>query len=200
MPTDDVSAQRPLGLSIALVVGGAAGTLAALALMLEKIHLLENPDARLSCNLSVLVGCSTNLNSVQGSVFGFPNPLLGLMFWPGVVATGVALLAGARFAGWFWVLFSLAMTAALALVVWFVGQSVFVLGVLCPWCMATWAVTIPLFLAVLLHTLRSASLPVPRSVRAVAARGYGWIPLAALLCYVVIAVTAQSQLDVLHRL
>ena len=155
------SIRRPVGMAIALLITGALGLVASLALTLDKFTLLENPDAKLTCNFSVLVGCSTNLNSAQGAVFGFPNPLLGLMFWPAVLAVGIALLAGARLAGWFWGLFGLGSAASLALVVWFIGQSVFVLRVLCPWCMVTWAATIPLFLVVTLHAIRSGAIPVP---------------------------------------
>lgn len=192
--------RRPLGMAIALLVSGALGLVASLALTLDKITLLEKPDAQLTCNFSVLVGCSTNLNSTQGAVFGFPNPLLGLMFWPAVLAVGVALLAGARLADWFWILFGFGTTASLTLVVWFIGQSVFVLRVLCPWCMVTWAVTIPLFLVVMLHALRSGAIPAPAFLRRAAAATYAWIPLITLLSYVVVAVLAQWQLDVLAQL
>jgi uncharacterized membrane protein len=194
------SMPRPVGMAIALLIAGGLGLMASLALTLDKITLLEQPDAQLTCNFSVLIGCSTNLNSAQGAVFGFPNPLLGLMFWPAVLAVGVALLAGARLAGWFWVLFALGTTASLALVVWFIGQSVFVLHVLCPWCMVTWAVTIPLFLVVTLHVLRSGAIPVPASLRRAGAATYAWIPLITLLSYVVVGVLAQWQLDVLAQL
>lgn len=194
--TDSVG--RPISLPVTLLITGAIGLLASFALILDKIALLENPGTQLGCNVSVLVGCSTNLNSVQGAVLGFPNPLLGLMFWSAIVAIGIGLLAGARFAGWFWVLVTLGATAALALVVWFIGQSIFVLGVLCPWCMVTWAVTIPLFLVVALHTLHSARLPAP--VRRAAASGYAWIPLATFACYLLIAVLAQWKLDVLSTI
>lgn len=194
-----IAERRPIGLAAALLVTGALGLLASLALTLDKIALLENPDAQLGCNFSVLIGCSTNLNSDQGSVFGFPNPLLGLLFWSAVLTIGVALLAGARFAGWFWALFAIGATGACVLVVWFIVQSIFVLRVLCPWCMVTWAVTIPLFLAVVLHALRSGAL-VPASIRRAAAAGFAWIPLIALLCYLIVAVLAQWQLDVLGQL
>jgi uncharacterized membrane protein len=133
-------------------------------------------------------------------LFGFPNPLLGLMFWPAVLAVGVALLAGARLAGWFWVMFGLGTTASLALVIWFIGQSLFVLRVLCPWCMVTWAVAIPLFLVVTLHVLRSGAIPVPAPLRRAGAATYAWIPLITLLSYVVVGVLAQWQLDVLAQL
>lgn len=191
------SARHPLSLPITLLVTGALGLLASLALTLDKFALLENPDAQLGCNFSVLIGCSTNLNSEQGSVFGFPNPLLGLMFWSAVLAIGVGLLAGARFAGWFWALFGLGAAAAMGLVVWFIGQSIFVLRVLCPWCMVTWAATIPLFLVVVLYALRSG--PWPAGLRRVAAGAYSWIPLATLGCYLLVAALAQWQLDVLGQ-
>lgn len=192
--------RRPISLPLILLVIGALGLLASFALTLDKFALLENPKSQLSCNFSVLVGCSTNLNAAQGAVFGFPNSLLGLAFWPAVIVIGVGLLAGARFAGWFWALFSLGTAAATTLVVWFIGQSIFVLRVLCPWCMATWAVTIPLFLVVLLHTLRSADLPIPHGLRRMAAAAYGWIPVIVLSCYLVVAVLAQWQLDVLDQI
>jgi uncharacterized membrane protein len=192
--------RRPVAMAIAILVAGALGLVASLALTLDKIALLEKPDAQLTCNFSVLIGCSTNLNSAQGAVFGFPNSLLGLMFWPAVLAVGIALIAGADFADWFWVLFGLGTIASLALVVWFIGQSVFVLHALCPWCMVTWAVTIPLFLVVTLHALRSGAIPVPAPLRRAAAATYAWIPLITLLSYVVVAVLAQWQLDVLAQL
>lgn len=46
---------RPLTLSISLIVLGVIGFIAAFALTLDKIALLENPNADLGCNISVLV-------------------------------------------------------------------------------------------------------------------------------------------------
>ena len=37
--------------------------------------------------------------------------------------------------------------------IWLIGQSIFDLGTLCPWCMIVWVVTIPLFLAVTFRNL-----------------------------------------------
>lgn len=191
------TARRPIGVPIFFLVTGVLGLIASLSLTLDKIALLENPNAQLSCNFSVLVGCSDNLNSAQGAVFGFPNPILGLVFWSAVVTVGVAMLAGARFAGWFWVLFTIGTTAAFALVIWFIAQSIFVLRVLCPWCMVTWSITIPLFFVVVLHTLRMEWVPAP--LRRVASVGFFWIPIVTLICYVIVAVLAQVQLDVLSE-
>ena len=86
---------RPsLPLAILLVVGGIVGLIAAFALTLDKIAVLEDPNFNPSCNFSVLVQCGTNLRSAQGSAFGFPNPLLGLMMFPAPILVGVASIAG----------------------------------------------------------------------------------------------------------
>lgn len=196
---------RQWGLPVALIVLGIVGFIAAFALTLDKLALLENPNAQLGCNFSVLIGCSTNLNSAQGAVFGFPNSLLGIVFWSATIAIGVALLAGAVLARWFWALFALGAAGALAFVVWFIAESVFVLHVLCPWCMVTWAATIPLFWVVVLHALRSGAFASSRSTQRsfterFAGVAFGWIPLITFACYLIVAVLAQSQLDGLGEL
>lgn len=194
------SAQRPLGLGIFLLLAGVVGWVAAFALTMEKFHLLESPDAVLSCDYSVLVQCGANLESWQGSVFGFPNPILGLTGWVAPIVVGAALLARARFDRWFWLLFNLGVAAALVFVIWLISQSIFVLGTLCPWCMVTWAVTIPVFWAVTLRNLAAGTIPGPAGLRRAAAALNGWIVVLTLACYVVIAVIAQVRLDVLATL
>jgi uncharacterized membrane protein len=192
--------KRPVVLAIFLIVAGVVGWVAAFALTVEKFALLTDPAGALSCDFSPLVQCTKNLESWQGSLFGFPNPVIGLAAWIAPVVVGVALLAGARFARWYWVLFNLGVVGALVLVVWLISQSVFVLGTLCPWCMVTWAATIPLFWTVTLYNLREGNIPVPAGVRRVASALYGWIPAITLASYLVVAVVAQLRLDVLGSL
>ena len=192
--------RRPTVLAIFLIVAGIIGFYAAFQLTLDKIAVAENPHAQLSCNVSVLVGCTKNLLSWQGSLFGFPNPLLGLAGWTATIAVGVGILAGARFAKWYWMLFNLGVVGALALVIFLISQSILVLDILCPYCMVTWAVTIPTFWAVTLYNLKEGNIPVTASVRRRAAAFYSWIPLITLVCYVIVAVLAQVKLDWLHHL
>ena len=93
---------RPTILAVWLVIAGVIGWIAAFALTIEKFHALANPDAGpASCDFSPLVQCTKNLDSWQGSVFGFPNPILGLTGWVASIVVGMAILAGARFARWF---------------------------------------------------------------------------------------------------
>lgn len=188
---------RPTALAVWLVVAGVIGWWAAFSLTMERLHRLADPDAIASCDFSPLVQCSANLDSWQGSVLGFPNPILGLAGWVAPIVVGMALLAGARFARWFWLLFELGLLFAFAFVCWLIGQSIFVLGTLCPWCMATWVVTIPTFYAVTLHVLRSGLLPTPAPLRRVADRLMSWVPLLAVVSYAIVAILAQLRLDVL---
>lgn len=181
------------------VILGAIGLLAAFALTLEKIHLLEVPGSVPSCDFSLLVQCGANLNSAQGSLFGFPNPVIGLMAWPVVITIGVALIGGVRFPRWFWLGFNAGVVLALCFVIWLIGTSIFALATLCPWCMVTWAVTIPLFWIITLENLRSGRIPAGAAVRRLADSAYGWIPLITLLCYLIVAVIAQLRLDVLGQ-
>lgn len=181
-----------------LVLSGLVGLWASFELVLAKFETLDDADAVLGCDFSIVVQCGANLASAQGAVFGFPNPLLGLAGFVAPVAVGVALLAGATFARWFWALFNLGVTAGLAFVIWLIGQSIYVLGTLCPWCMVVWAVMIPLFLTL---TLRNAAAGVfGRGPRRLGSYLLTWLIPLTLACYLIIALLAQLRLDVLRYL
>jgi len=196
--SETVTPRRPVVVAVWLIFAGVVGWWAAFSLTMDKFQQLANPSASASCDFSVLVQCSANLSSPQGSVFGFPNPIIGLAAWIAPIVVGAALLAGARFARWFWALFWLGFAFAITFVIWLISQSIFVLSTLCPWCMVTWAVVIPSFFLVTLHVLREGVLPGER-VRTVTDRLMVWVPLMALAAYVVIAVIAQLRLNVLAQ-
>ncbi len=178
---------------ILLIVTGALGWFAAFRLTVDKLQLLVHPQARLDCNLSVLVQCERNLESWQGSVFGFPNPLLGLGGFAAPIAVGVAMLAGACFARWFWIAFNLGVAGAMALVIWLMVQSIFVLGTLCPYCLLTWSVVIPMFLAVTTRNAREGVFG--SALRAPGRRFTRWLVTADVVAYVVVAAVAQLRLE-----
>jgi uncharacterized membrane protein len=186
---------RPTAFASWLIVAGVVGWIAAFALTMERMKLLADPNASAACDISLLVQCGANLQSWQGSVFGFPNPILGLTGWVAPVVVGVALLAGARFARWFWLLFGLGITGAFAFVIWLISQSVFALGTLCPWCMVTWAVTFPTFFAVVVHLLRIGAIPVSERAQATTDRLMAWVPLMAIGGLAVVGLIAQLHLN-----
>lgn len=183
-----------------LIIAGVVGWWAAFSLTIEKLHGLANPGAAASCDFSVLVQCTKNLDSWQGALFGFPNPILGLTGWMAPVVVGAALLAGARFNRWFWIVFNLGVALAMVLVVFLIVSSIYVLGTLCPWCMVTWSVTIPTFLLVTLHNLRNGTIALPPRLAATANAAYGWTAVISFGLYLVVAVLAQLQLDVINHL
>lgn len=192
--------KRPVALAIFLIVAGAIGWYSSFELTLAKFEVLANPEATLGCDFSILVQCGTNLGSWQGSLFGFPNPLLGLGGFAAPIAIGTALLAGAKFARWFWLVFNLGIAGALALVIWLIVQSIFVLGVLCPWCMVVWAVTIPLFWTVTLRNLTHGVFGLPERARAFFVAAYGWVVVITFASYLIVAILAQLRLNVLATL
>jgi len=198
MSDTSTETRRPWILAAFLIVTGALGWWASFSLTIDKIAVLTAPDAVLDCNFSVLVQCGKNLESWQGSVFGFPNPLIGLGGFVAPIAVGVALLAGARFANWFWIAFNVGIAGALAFVIWLISQSIYSINTLCPWCMLVWSVTIPLFWVV---TVRNAKGGVFGSrLTRIGTVLEPWVLPITVACYLTIAVLAQVRLDVLRTI
>ena len=190
--------RRPWALAIFLIVAGAAGWWAAFQLTLDKFIAYEHPNAKLSCDFGFIVQCTANLNSPEGSAFGFPNPIIGLGGFAAVIAVGVSLLAGAAFAKWYWVAFNVGIAGALAFVIFLIRQSIFHLGTLCPWCMLVWSATIPLVFVVTIRNLAegvygSWGIRVGKALRP-------WIIPITVISYLIVAVIAQLQLNVLSAL
>ena len=187
--------KRPIGLAIFLIIVGVIGWLAAFALTLDKFTTLENPNAHLTCDVNPLVGCAKNLASWEGSVLGFPNPIIGLACWVAPIAVGVGILAAARYRRWFWMLFNVGVLGAIVLVVFLIYTSLYQLYVLCPYCMITWVVTIPTFWTVTFYNLKEGNIPTNERTRAFFGTLYGWIPLITLVCYAIVAILAQVQVQ-----
>lgn len=196
----DVSSEREprLALGILLVVGGALGLLASFSLTKDDLTLLTNSHAHLGCTVSSTLQCGKNILSWQGRLFGFPNPLLGLMLFPAPIVVGAALIGRVRFPAWFWIVFNLGMWFAILFVAWLSSESIYVVGTLCPWCALVYAVVIPMWLAVTLQNMAAGR--AGRPLVKVGAALLPWVPLLTLLGYVVIALEAQLRLNILESL
>lgn len=181
---------RHIGYGTWLILASVVGWWAAFQLTMDKFISLENPKAELGCNLSFFVQCGANLDSWQGSVFGFPNPIIGLTGWMAVLVMGVAVVAGVRFPRWFWALFGVGIAAAFAFIAWLIWQTFFSLHTLCPWCGLTYLVMIPTFLTTVVHLGRNGTLSKKKSVQEAFGRLMAWTPLASILCFAVIVVMA----------
>lgn len=130
--------------ALASIIFGVVGWIASLALTVERIRVAENPEATLGCDVSPFISCKSVMLTEQASLFGFPNPLIGLASFFAPVLIGFAVLAGAEFQKWFWNAYLVGNLLGFVFVLWLFAQSVFVIGSLCPYCMVAWVAMIPL--------------------------------------------------------
>ncbi|MFN4846735.1 MAG: vitamin K epoxide reductase family protein [Rhodoluna sp.] len=151
----------PKSLAIVMIVGGIIGWIGAFALTLERFHVAENPDDALSCDINVFISCKSVMLTWQAKLLGFPNSLIGIAAFMAPIIIGFAILAGARFAKWFWRLFWLGNLFGFGFVIWLFSQSLLVINVLCPYCMVAWTGMIPVFWVVTLFAFREDILPMP---------------------------------------
>jgi uncharacterized membrane protein len=151
----------PKSLAIVMIVGGIIGWIGAFALTLERFHVAENPDDALSCDINVFISCKSVMLTWQAKLLGFPNSLIGIAAFMAPIIIGFAILAGARFAKWFWRLFWLGNLFGFGFVIWLFSQSLLVINVLCPYCMVAWTGMIPVFWIVTLFAFREDILPMP---------------------------------------
>ncbi|MEU1130894.1 vitamin K epoxide reductase family protein [Streptomyces sp. NPDC005900] len=159
---------RPEGdrwFGLLLVLTGAAGLVAAWVITLDKLKLLQDPHYTPGCSLNPVVACGSIMKSAQASVFGFPNPLIGLVAYAVVTGAGVGVLAGARFPRWYWLTFNAGAGLGVAFCTWLQFQSLYRVNALCLWCCLAWTATTLLFWYVTSHTVRRGFLPVPRGPR-----------------------------------
>ncbi|MEI6237765.1 MAG: vitamin K epoxide reductase family protein [Candidatus Saccharibacteria bacterium] len=117
-----------------MTIGAAIGIVASFWQTLEKLTLLKNPDAILSCNLNGVFSCSNVLNSHQASLFGFPNSIMSLMFFIVFLTVAIVGLSGGlvtkkmrfsiHFLSFFVLLFGL----------WFLHTSTYSIKSICIFC------------------------------------------------------------------
>jgi len=199
----EISAPRSLAWT--LILGGITGWIGAFALTLERFHVLANPNAVLSCDLNVFISCKSVMLTPQASLFGFPNPLIGVASFMAPIVVGFAILAGAKFSMWFWRLFWVGNLLGFIFVLWLFSQSLLVINVLCPYCMVAWTGMIPIFISLTLFSFKEDILPMPVSTApfwdGAYAKAWVWILIFALLLVLAIVLRFWSRwVPLLHQL
>ena len=166
---DDVADPEELGsaapvagagrrVGVLMVVAGALGLLAAMVLTIDRFRLLEDPNTQLACNLSPFIACGPVMQSKAGALFGFPNPLLGIIGFSVVLTTGVLRTAGLVLPRWYHRGMEVGVLLAVLFITWLQTQSLYVIGALCLWCMLVWSVTIPLAVVLTLENAAAGRL------------------------------------------
>ncbi|MEU3349447.1 vitamin K epoxide reductase family protein [Streptomyces sp. NPDC006700] len=172
-PERAVSAPRTVGgsraFALLLVITGAAGLLAAWIITIDKQKILEGKLSGKtftpSCSLNPIVSCGSVMESKQATVFGFPNPLLGLVAYGIVICVGMSLIGRATFPRWYWLTFNFGTLFGVCFVTWLQFQSLYRINALCLWCSLAWAATIVMFWYVTSFNIRNGFLPAPRPVK-----------------------------------
>ncbi|MFH7599571.1 vitamin K epoxide reductase family protein [Streptomyces racemochromogenes] len=152
-------------LALLLVITGAAALIAAWVITIDKFKLLEDPDFTPGCSLNPVVSCGSVMKSEQASAFGFPNPMMGLVGFGIVICVGMSLLAGARFARWYWLTLNAGMLFGVGFCAWLTYQSLYNINALCLWCCLVWVCTILMFWYVTSHNVSQGLLPAPGWLR-----------------------------------
>lgn len=166
-----------------MVILGAVGLAASAILTIEKLELAADPNYRPSCSINPVMACSPVMSSWQASVFGFPNPLMGIAAFAVVVTMGVGLLSGARYAKWMWIGLQIGVVLALVFVHWLIYSSLYDIGKLCIYCMVVWAVTIALAVVITVRNLMVSTAEPGRVLSAAAT----YAPIIIAVWYLLIA-------------
>jgi uncharacterized membrane protein len=147
-----------------LMIGGLIGIAASIELIVQKIAVLSNPNFVPNCDINPVLSCGSVINTAQAAIFGFPNPVLGVIGFTIVIMFGALLFAGVELPRSMWLGLNIGALAGMFLIIWLVGQSLYVIGALCPWCMVVWAITIPIFWQVTTDNLASKRLSLGKSL------------------------------------
>jgi uncharacterized membrane protein len=150
----DFESRSDRGLGWLLAIGGVIGMVSACILIIEKIHLLENPKGALSCDINPIVGCGLVINTDQASAFGFPNVLMGIAGFAVVGALGVLLIGRVQLPKWVWLGLQVGVLFGVCFVTWLQYQSIYEIQGLCPYCMVVWTVMIAIFVWTTARNLR----------------------------------------------
>lgn len=151
---------------------GVLGLVSSFALSVERIHMLTDPAAKLICDINVFVSCATVMDTWQAKIFGFPNSFIGLMVYPVVITVAVAGLSGVRFPRPFMLAAQICFALGAIFAYWLFFQSVYVIQVLCPWCLVVTFSTTILFEALLRYNLRENNLYLPQRIHR---KVLGWL-------------------------
>ncbi|WP_330340250.1 vitamin K epoxide reductase family protein [Streptomyces sp. NBC_00557] len=152
------------GTGLALLLTGALGWLASFQLAVDDWRLLKDPSYQPPCNISPVVSCGSVMSSPEGSVFGFPNMLLGLGAFAAVAVLGAAVLTGTRLHRRLWLALAAGALAGVVFVHWLIVQSLYEVNKICPYCAVVWVVTIAVFWCVAQHCVNQGIVPVPNGV------------------------------------
>ena len=134
-----------------LIICGLLGLISASVLSYDVYQSLINPNFKPNCNINPVLSCGSVMDSKQGTIFGFPNPIIGLVVFPILAFTGITILAGAKYKKWFWAGLNIGLLGGIGFILWLFFQSIYRIQAVCPYCALSWFATITAFWYVTLY-------------------------------------------------
>ncbi len=175
---------RPRNFGLVLLATGLVAWVASAVLVLERLALYGDPGHVTSCDVNPWVSCGRVMGTWQSELFGFPNPLIGIVAFTVVLATAMVVLSGAAPGYWYWIGLQVGVSLGMVFVVWLWSQALFEIYILCLYCMVVWAAMIPLFTLLTVRNLVYGVIPAPRAVVSFAA---DWAGTLVAIAYVAVA-------------
>jgi len=169
-----------------MATGGAIGMAAAFLQTTEKMTLLAHKDAILACDLNSVFSCTNVLNAWQSSVFGFPNSIMCLTLFTIFTTTALIGFGGGNLPRGVRISVHALTLFTLCFALWFLAQSIYVIGSLCILCIFCFAGLLLINWGWL--RLNAADLPIGERARTILAHAItknydvlGWCILATLV-------------------
>jgi len=128
--------------------------IAAFVLSVEKLEIIKNPDAALSCSVNLVLNCASVMKTSQAEIFGFPNSYIGIAGFAIVIAVAIGGLIGVKYSRAYLVTAQVFYGLGLVFAYWLFFNSVYAIQVLCPWCLVVTVATTIIFEALLRYNLR----------------------------------------------
>lgn len=184
------------GSKITLVVFSALALVASFVLSVEKIHLLKDPNASLSCNFNLILNCASVMKTPEASLFwGVPNSFWGVVGFTVALTLSLLLLAGVKFPK-----LILQIVQAGYLLAWIFAlglffTSVYIIQVLCPWCLLVTTSMTLIFFAFLHYNLRQNTFnlakPNDHKIQKLLDKDYDKLLAAVIMVVLIILVFAK---------
>lgn len=123
-----------------MLIVSISALVTSLILSAETLKLARAPHRSLGCDISAIVSCSKVAKTWQAEFikFGdlsFPNAFFGIAAESVFVTLAIIGLIRVRLPRWFAACTWLGGLCALIYAYWLFSQSMFVINVLCPWCL-----------------------------------------------------------------
>jgi uncharacterized membrane protein len=129
-------------LYLALLVMSLLGLYASFGLIIDKLALVQNKDFIVACNINPLFSCTQVMNTPYADMFGFPNPIFGLIGYASMATLALVALLEKGELKRVVLLFGFVSGVAAFLYSYFLlWISMFLINALCPLCLLSLTVS-----------------------------------------------------------